>query len=488
VRIARNYRKAGRLEDSLKASDQLTALGTTPIAGMPAALAGQLGTLYVLQQQKKQESLVAAARGLDRDLNSGRWKISLATYTSSMEEARRVLHGTNKPLPSRTAVAEGVEWLWQQWNTGRPKPAAGRQRIAVPSGPVLLAWQSSATAAVGFLAPADVIEQEWLKEIGPRLETLHVQLALSDSEGRIVSGKSAEAGSRATVKLAAETLLPWTVQAFNAGDGSGAFDSRRNLLLAGMAVLLLLILTGTWFIGHAVSRELAVARLKADFVSTVSHEFRTPLTTLCQLSELLKRNRVAGEHDRKQYYELLYSESHRLRRLVEALLNLGRLEAGKLQFHFEDLDAAALVRQSTNEFIEAQQTRSHRFEVELQEPSMVHADRETMRCVFWNLFENAVKYSPNCDTVWVGLRKNGSHVEIAVRDGGVGIPAAERETIFEKFVRGAAARETNTGGAGIGLAMAREIVRAHGGQITLESDPGRGSTFRVVLPGIATEQ
>src|SRR5207244_8504728 len=135
-----------------------------------------------------------------------------------------------------------------------------------------------------------------------------------------------------------------------------------------------------------------------------------------------------------------------------------------LQFHFEDFDAAALVRQSATEFVEAQHTRSHRFEVDLQEPSMVHADRETMRCVFWNLFENAVKYSPDCGTVWVDLKKNGSHVEIAVRDRGVGIPPSEHGAIFEKFVRDDAARDSNISGAGIGLAMAREIVRAHGGQ------------------------
>jgi signal transduction histidine kinase len=165
-------------------------------------------------------------------------------------------------------------------------------------------------------------------------------------------------------------------------------------------------------------------------------------------------------------------------------LSFGRLEAGKLQFRFEEVDAAALVRQSTAEFIEAQQARGHRFEVEVQDSSLVRADRETMRCVFWNLFENAVKYSPGCDTVWVNLRKNGTNVEIAVRDRGVGIPSNEQAIIFEKFVRGAAARESNVHGAGIGLAMAREIVRAHGGNIVLESDPGKGSTFRVELPAI----
>jgi signal transduction histidine kinase len=102
--------------------------------------------------------------------------------------------------------------------------------------------------------------------------------------------------------------------------------------------------------------------------------------------------------------------------------------------------------------------------------------------VFWNLFENAVKYSPGCDTVWLSLSRRGPHVEIEVRDQGVGIPSSEHRRVFEKFVRGSTAREKNISGTGIGLAMARQIVRAHGGDITLESEPGKGSTFRVVLP------
>jgi signal transduction histidine kinase len=278
--------------------------------------------------------------------------------------------------------------------------------------------------------------------------------------------------------------LPWTIQVFNTGSVVDEFGTGRNLLIAGMAVLLVLILTGTWFISHAVSRELAVARLQTDFVSTVSHEFRTPLTTLCQLSELLKRDRIANEKDRRDYYELLYTESHRLRRLVEALLNFGRLEAGRLQFHFEEVDAAAFLRQSAAEFIEAQQTFGHRLEIETPEAPTVKADRETLRCVFWNLFENAVKYSPGCDRVWVNLSRHNSHVEIEVRDQGVGIPSSEHRRIFEKFVRGSTAKEKNISGTGIGLAMARQIVRAHGGDITLESEPGKGSTFRVVLPEV----
>jgi signal transduction histidine kinase len=482
VRVARNELKGGSPQEALKASRQLADLGPVTVGGLPAALAGALGAVYVHQQQKDQASLETAVSVLDHELNSGRWKISSATYGSLIQERRRVLAASESFLQPRAALAGSVEWLWEQWIRERTTLSAGRQSLALPGGPVLLVWRTSGNSAVMFAAGSGFLESDWLAEVQPRFDTLHVQLALTDSEGRLVLGKSPITGSRPAIKLESQTKLPWTIQVFNTGDEAVAFGSRRTLLLVGMSVLLALILTGAWFIGYAVSRELAVARLQTEFVSAVSHEFRTPLTTLCQLSELLRRDRVSGEQDRRQYYELLYSESNRLRRLVETLLDFGRLETGKLQFHFEELDAAALVRQAASDFMESQQTPDHHIEVETPLSPVIHADRETLRCVFWNLFENAVKYSPGCDTVWVNLSCSGQHVEIAVRDRGVGIPKGEHRRIFEKFVRGAAARESKIGGVGMGLAMARQIVREHGGDITLDSEPGKGSTFRVVLP------
>jgi len=154
-----------------------------------------------------------------------------------------------------------------------------------------------------------------------------------------------------------------------------------------------------------------------------------------------------------------------------------------MRFRLESLDTSELVRQSAAEFAQAQRAAGHRFDVETAgTPPPVQADREALRCVLWNLFENAVKYSPDCDAVRVMVAGNPRRVEIAVRDQGVGIPRHEHRRIFERFVRGSAARERNIRGTGIGLAMARQIVRAHGGDITVESEPGQGSTFRVLLP------
>ena len=480
MRTARNLVKGGQPEESLKIYAQLAALGPATVGQMPAALAARAGTLAIFDQQKDPASRLTAARDLYRELNSGHLPVSFATYESLAEEARRWLPDAERRADPRTALAQAVQWLWES----REKGQGGRRSLTTAAGPVLLLWRGSATGHAAFAAGEAYLNTQWLADIQPMLDARQVRLALTNPDARDMTGNP---GGRPAVRHASITQLPWTLQVFNTNDDEGELRSRRNLLAAGMAVLLMLILTGGWFIGHTVARDLAVVRLRSDFVSAVSHEFRTPLTTLCQLSELLVRGRVATDDDRHQYYELLHSESHRLRRLVEALLNFGRLEAGKMQLHFEEVDAAALVRQSASEFAEGQQGRGHRFElVACAGSSMVHADRETLRCVFWNLFENAVKYSPDCDTVWVELGREGKQVEIAVRDGGVGIPAGEQQRVFDNFVRGSAARASGVRGTGIGLALARQIVRAHGGEITLESEPGKGSTFRVLLPSRET--
>jgi signal transduction histidine kinase len=326
-----------------------------------------------------------------------------------------------------------------------------------------------------FLADHRFLEKEWLTPAGLRV-------ALTDRRGRLVVGTAPSPESRPAARPASATGLPWTVQALTIDDDQDTVRRRRMLLLAGLVVLVALIVTGGWFIGHSVARELEVARLQSDFVAAVSHEFRTPLTTLCQLSELLRRGRVRGDEDRQAYYELLHTESHRLRHLVEGVLNFGRVEGGRMPLEFRRVDLAALVQQSAAEFAKAPQAATHKLDVTTEGAPAVRGSEEALRCVIWNLLENAVKYSPDGERVHMEIVPNGHHVEISVRDHGIGIPPREQRRIFEKFVRGSAARERNIRGTGLGLAIARQIVRAHGGDITVESEVDEGSTFRVRLP------
>ena len=411
ARIARNYSNAGKAREALKAYDAMAQLGSVRLAGMPAALAADEGALWVLERQGEVEAARSAAAKLIHDLDSGKWPITAAAYQFLTEEISRRLPGSASRDNQRVSAAEGAQRLWEKWSQGVSGEGA-------QANSTLLLWKAAGGSLAGFEGNGRFLESV-TRELKPLFDARKVRLVLVDADGRQVFGTAPEGGSRGAVRLASATQLPWTVQVFSSADSAGELRSSRNLLLAVLGVLLALLLAGTWFIGHAVARELAVARLQSDFVSAVSHEFRTPLTSLCQLSELLVRGRVSGDEDRQQYYQLIQNESQRLRRLVETLLNFGRLESGKLQLRFEPIDAAALLRQSASEFEQGQQARGHHLEVGACAPSTVRGDRETLRCVFWNLFENAVKYSPGTDTVWVEMARSSGQVEISVRDNGV---------------------------------------------------------------------
>jgi signal transduction histidine kinase len=306
--------------------------------------------------------------------------------------------------------------------------------------------------------------------------------ALSDLEGRTSLGVPPPTG-QAAIRNAATARLPWTLYvSASPGAGIAGLTSRQRLLLLVFGVLAAVLFAGAYFILRAISRELRVARLQSDFVAAVSHEFRSPLSSLCQISEMLARDRFPTEELRRKSYTVLESESQRLRRLVESVLDFGRIQAGAYGYHFEPLELCSF----TGSLVEAFQAKvaadGYRVERSGDAPEVyVQADREALSRALWNLLDNAVKYSPECRTVWVEIGRQEGSVTVTVRDQGIGIPPHEQREIFNKFVRGAESKARSIKGTGIGLAMVREIVRAHGGEIRVSSEPGHGSRFTMKM-------
>jgi signal transduction histidine kinase len=250
-----------------------------------------------------------------------------------------------------------------------------------------------------------------------------------------------------------------------------------------VAAMVVFLWTASYFIGRAIRRETEVARLQSDFVAAVSHEFRSPLTAVRQMAEMLEQGRLPAEERRHAYYRTIAAEAARLQRLVETLLNFGKMEAGAARYRLVDVDAAALVRTVVQDV--EPQARSAGTRIETSGPDgglHVLADASALAVALRNLIDNAVKYSPGESTVRVEWAKYDDRVAISVIDQGPGIPRGEQRAIFRKFVRGRAATDGHVQGTGVGLTMAREIVHAHGGEVRLDSEVGRGSTFTIVLP------
>ena len=237
-------------------------------------------------------------------------------------------------------------------------------------------------------------------------------------------------------------------------------------------------------------------RLKSRFLSMASHELKTPLTSISGLSQVLLRRmrrrleqgyppHEEWEEEQRAHVErleLLNSQTARLGRLIDELLDVSRIESGKLEFHWEPVDLAALVREVAErlQMTTAQHTLEITLEGDVDTPLM--ADRDHLEQVLDNLFANAIKFSPDGGSINVSVRDAGESVILSIADPGVGIPEGQLDAIFGLFYQAEDPVSRRTGGMGLGLWISREIVTRHGGRIWAESRAGQGSTFNVSLP------
>ena len=428
MRIARVLRKSGRLAEAREAYLQLAGEPGVSVAGVPADLVAR-HELCALSGRAED------ARALQADLLRARWPLTRGQFEFYWSDTARQA-GSAETLPAGAlAWSEAVERQWD--DLAREPGTRGQTTFWVDGHPFFAIWRGAAgRRAVLITRPESV-----LKPVKSRGD---VSYAALDSEGRVVAGQRSSNG-RAVVRTAVETQLPWTL-AFTMRQevtDAGAIARQRFLILVTTVTVLFLI-AGAYFIARAVRRDLEVSRMQSDFVAAVSHEFRSPLTSIRQLSELLAEGRVPGEERRQVYYETIVRETTRLQRLVEALLNFGRMEAGVRKYRFEEVDAASLVKRVVAEF--SPQIAAAGRNIELQPAAgvcHVEADPEALSVAVRNLVDNALKYSPGSPTVWVQWGMENARVAIRVRDRGMGIPAFERRAIFRKFFRGTAAAAAN---------------------------------------------
>lgn len=250
-----------------------------------------------------------------------------------------------------------------------------------------------------------------------------------------------------------------------------------------IGVLVFAIGVGGYLLVSDLNRELKLARLKSDFVGNVSHELKTPLTSIRMFSELLAEGRIEEPQKQKQYLEIINAETARLTRLINNVLDFSRIERGEKKYHFEPCDLAALTREVFNNY--APQLQNNGFQMELQVPESavpIRCDRDAISQVLLNLFSNAEKYSGEGKEIAVQVKTANGSARVEVRDRGIGVPPGAEEKIFEQFYRAHDALSSGIQGSGLGLTLARQIARAHGGDVICESREGGGTTFTLELP------
>ncbi len=258
---------------------------------------------------------------------------------------------------------------------------------------------------------------------------------------------------------------------------------RKRLLDVSAVVLSLESGPGCLAVAYDVTDLRRLEKMRRDFVSNVSHELKTPLTSIQAYADTLLNGGLEDEDSSRMFVERIIEQSERLGLLIQDLLRLAKIESEPEAFRLEPCDALAIAATTIQDHQAIAQTRQVRLEyVPPDGPLRVIADADGLRTILNNLLSNALSYTPSGGQVQLSVRRAGERVQFEVSDNGVGIAREHQSRIFERFYRVDKSRARSVGGTGLGLAIVRHLVEVMQGEITLESELGKGSTFRVLIP------
>jgi signal transduction histidine kinase len=467
--LARALDKAGRSADAAGERRALLALPASvrDEYGVPLAFyaaerlasrhaAEALGTLSA--HASTAETLSPPALYMLRDLLA-----AVTAGTEPAEAAARVAEQQTR-LERVLALAAAFPQLWPVW-------AAARH--ASQTEPVWLLWG----------------EPAWWLSVAPAEPTGAVLVALDAAPllaefaaERPVHFLPAAAGSGQPLGRnfpGVAVSLPWPA----AAEEAGSQTLQRSFSWFAALVVVTVALFGTHVLVHGVRRELRLAALRTQFVSSVSHELKTPLTAIRMFADSLRMGRPADPAARAEYLDTIISESERLTRLLNNVLDFSKLERGAARYQFRPVylqDVLAAAARAVS-YPLAQQGFELQTAID-QSLRPVRADADAMQQAVLNLLSNAIKYSGEARWIGLGLRAENGHAVVEVHDHGLGIPAREHRRIFDKFYRVPPAAGQEIPGTGLGLTLVEHVVHAHGGAVEVDSAPGKGSTFRLRLP------
>lgn len=314
-----------------------------------------------------------------------------------------------------------------------------------------------------------------------------------DEEGRIVFGPPIKGGEFTVGRPFPTTLYNWRLQMAltTAEELEQKVERQRFVELLMVAIAAVVALAGLTIVVLASVKERRLAALKSDFAANVSHELKTPLSLIRMFGELLMAERVKSDEKRRQYLQIIVSESERLTALIENVLDFAKVERGKAAYEF----APGHVGESVARAVEVHRHRADREGIEVsltiaEKLPRAMIDGRALELAVLNLLDNAFKYGKDGGRVDIDVvRENGS-IAIRVSDRGPGIDAEDQERIFDRFVRGRHATEQRIRGSGIGLSLVKHIAESHGGSIRVRSPivEGKGTMFVLMIPALSEKQ
>lgn len=285
-----------------------------------------------------------------------------------------------------------------------------------------------------------------------------------------------------------EALPHWEVSVYLLNPAKLQQAAQKLILIIGLivATLVLTIAIGGGLIFADLKRQAILVRQKTDFVSNVSHELKTPLTSIRMFSDLLAEGRVEDESKRRSYFNIITAETARLTRLINNVLDFSHMERGERKYNFQKCDFTALVRETVEIYRPHVESNGFKLELILPDVSLfVSGDRDALSQIVVNLLSNAEKYSGSAKEIFVEATVDSNTAILKVLDRGPGVPRGCEGKIFEQFYRAHDSLSSGIQGSGLGLTLARQIARAHGGDVAYEPRKDGGSCFCLRIPKLS---
>lgn len=356
--------------------------------------------------------------------------------------------------------------------------------------PVLTSLKPNAPENTSLWLPFG--EEPWLVSIMTQLSS-HTMALLAVRSDPVV--QPLETGQTASASWNIK-FTTFETQAFSLGDNfpglKVALTPRRaparwpNPILFYLAALFLVLgvtLVGAYLLMRDVRRELSMSEMRGQFVSSFSHELKTPLTTIQMFAETLKLRHWSDPSLMDEYLDTIIHESGRLTGMVDNILNFARMERGQMTYQLKPVSPADILRSAALAVQPSLAQQNFRLDTEIDESlPPIMADASALERAIVNLLTNAMKFSMDTREIALRSSRHEGWVEIQVADHGIGIPPAEQKRIFDRFYRVPSGPGQHIPGTGLGLTLAEHIVRGHGGKIAVESEPGKGSTFTIFIP------
>jgi len=524
--VARVQRKSGLLKEAVSTYEHIVrGYGGVAIpGGMPLGPSASLEICVLSRELGDFAKSLQTSFGLYRSLLRRDWNLERAEFDFFVQRVRSHIEAFFSSPPPGLDLAKlrgefqtlGAEELELRKETERmiafeqgaapvleAKTAGGLEasnppfaRLALDIGnlPYLVSIQRPAEregdasdTAWGILIDAERLKEDVLRPaLRDHFPSGETTWAVKARDGLVILESENPSTGPVTIRTNFASNFPdWTLEFHQAPPHliKTFLLSRRGLYFFVFLLIAGILIFGLVLTIRSVSHELELARMKSDFVSTVSHEFKSPLTSIRQLAEMLQSGRVPSEERRQKYYDVLLEQSERLAMLTDNILSLAKIEAGRAELAFETTDISVLLTEVVTSIRE--RVRHEGFDIGLDVEGalpLFAVDRTALSQAVTNLIDNAIKYSGDSRKISVSARLEEQAVVIAVRDFGVGIKKEDIPRLFERFYRGGDELTRTVKGSGLGLTLVKEIVAAHRGKVHVESDFGKGSLFSIRLP------